>query len=213
MRLLLIASLFCSFAASATSVDPDDSEAFVQQALTTEEIVVQGRRNLSRNIKKGFAAFRAREFEQAEKYFFRVRSKYELQALITYEAYADMWSPANLTGAIGITTNNKDWEVRKALSIIHYMEGMSQRAQGNTLAARGSFKRALNMNPTHFDARADLALVEIENGEAERSTKHIKRLAKDLQRCDAAKSADKCGAVKDRLWQVELAYGNALSSN
>lgn len=176
-----------------------------------EEIVVQGRKNLSRQVKRGFEAFRAGNFEQAESYFYRVRAGYQLQASVTFQEFADMWNFANLTGATSVYTTTADQEVRKALSIIHYMEGMSQRAQGDLTAARRSFKRAYKMNGKHFDARADYALAEIELGRPHIAAKHVKRLAKELSECSALAITDTCADIKERLWQVEAAYGQAVA--
>lgn len=207
MRLMSILSLVVAsmFAPISPLVADDDGAS---RALAAEEIVIEGRRNLSRQIKNGFAAFRAGDFKKAESYFYRVRAGYQLQASITFQEFGDMWNFSNLTGGVGVYTTTADQEVRRALSIIQYMEGMSQRAQGELASARRSFKRAIKLNPGHFDARADLSLVEIERGERDNAEKHIRRLAKDLGRCPQ-RAAETCDAIRDRLWQVEAAYGAA----
>lgn len=192
----------------ATAAD----EGATGRALAEEEIVIEARRNLSRQIKRGFAAFRAGEFKKAESYFYRVRAGHQLNASITFQEFNDMWSINSVTGAREVYTSHGDAEVRKALAIIHYMEGMSQLGQGETMSARLSFKRAVQMNPRHFDARADLALIEIDRGKALKIEKHIKRLAKDLSKCDTERTAETCAALQERLWQVEAAYGRALNS-
>ncbi len=207
MRVLLISSLVAGLSFSTiASAQEEKAETPVE-----EEIIVEGRRNLSRQVEKGFAAFRAGEFEKAETYFYRVRAFHQLRASQTFEQFQDMWGFANLTGAANVDTTTQEIHVRKALSIIHYMEGMSQRAQGDAMGARRSFKRAIGVNPTHFDARADLALIEIERGKMPVTEKHIKRLVRDLDRCDADKISDVCAAINDRLLQVEQAYGRAVS--
>lgn len=187
-------------------------EAEPEAVEVDEEIVIQGRRNLGPQVKKGFAAFEAGEFKKAESYFYRVRANYQLHASVTFERFADMWGVSALTGARGIHTGTGAAEVRKALAIIFYMEGMSQRAQGELASARRSFGRALEMNPKHFDARADLSLVEIERGKPAAADKHIERLARDFGKCEEPDDLASCTAIKERLLQVELAYGEAVSS-
>ena len=207
MRALLISSLIAGLSFSTVASAQEDTG----ETVVDEEIVIEGRRNLSRQVEKGFTAFREGRFEEAETYFYRVRAGYQLQASQTFEQFADLWSFANLTGATSVYTTTSDYEVRRALAIVHYMEGMSQRAQGDFMGARRSLKRAISVNPGHFDARADLALIEIERGKAPVTEKHIKRLAKDLNRCDANKVADVCAAINNRLLEVEQAYGRAVS--
>lgn len=198
---VLTASL-SSFAQEPTETDGIEVE---------EEIVVQGRKNLSRQVKRGFEAFHAGEFDKAESYFYRVRAGYQLQASVTFQEFADMWNFANLTGATSVYTSTEDHEVRRALSIIFYMEGMSQRAQGDIMAARRSLKRAYKINPTHFDARADYALIEIERGKLQNAKKQVLRLAKELTECDSDKDPQACEGMEERLWQVESAYGRAVA--
>ena len=209
MRSILAASLALGLFTSTVTV----AQQVEAQSSTPvdEEIVIQGRRNLSRHIKKGFAAFRDGDFRQAESYFYRVRAGHQLLASLTFQTLSDAWSVNGFTGARGVYSTNNDREVRGALAIIHYMEGMSQRAQGENMSARLSFKRALERNAKHFDARADLALIEIENGKPEASVKHIKRLAKELKSCEDADRSDICPAIRERLMQVEIAYGDAVS--
>lgn len=208
MRALLISSLIAglSFSTLASAQENQPEQESTQE---TEEIIIEGRRNLSRQVEKGFTAFREGRFEEAESYFYRVRAVHQLQASQTFEQFADMWSFANLTGAVSVYTTTEEQDVRRALSIIHYMEGMSQRAQGDAMGARRSFKRAIGINPMHFDARADLTLVEIERGKMPVAQKHIKRMVRDLDRCNAEKIGDICAAINDRLLEVELAYGRA----
>lgn len=215
MRSLVIASMFLGFSTVGGVIAQDEidtDEAVQERAEIAEEIIVEGRANLSQQVKKGFAAFREGRYEEAEKHFYRVRAGYQLRASQTFEAFSDLWTFSNVTGATNVLNTPQEMEARKALSIIHYMEGMSRRAQGDAMGARLSFKRAIGVNPTHFDARADLVLIELERGKPKLTEKHIKRLAKDFKKCDADKSADVCSAINDRLLQVEQAYGQAVSS-
>ncbi len=211
MRTSAFVSFFAASVLAVSSGLIAEEQAATDRIEVEEEIVVQGRKNLSRQVKRGFEAFHAGEFEKAESYFYRVRAGYQLQASITFQEFADMWSFANLTGATSVYTTTADQEVKKALSIIHYMEGMSQRAQGDVAAARRSFKRAYKINGHHFDARADYALAEIEMGRPQIAVKHVRRLAKELSKCEAAVNSDTCDAIKERLWQVEAAYGQAIA--
>lgn len=208
MRTVLAVSLALSLFTSPTLAQQEAET----ETLVDEEIVIQGRRNLSRHIKKGFAAFQDGDFKRAEDYFYRVRAGHQLLASLTFQTLSDAWSVNGFTGARGVYSTNNDREVRGALAIIHYMEGMSQRAQGENMSARLSFKRALERNAKHFDARADLALVEIENGQPEASVRHIKRLARELEKCETADRSDICPAIRERLLEVEQAYGRAVTS-
>ncbi len=210
MRLLLAASFAAGLIVTPATLADEKATA---ETPVDEEIVVQGRRNLSRHIKKGFAAFHDGDFKKAESYFYRVRANHQLRASVTFQIISDLWSVQSLTGAHDVYSTNSDRETKKALAIIHYMEGMSQRAQGENMSARLSFKRALERNPRHFDARADLALVEIENGKPDASVKHIKRLVRDLNKCRDAGQSDVCSAIGERLAQVEQAYGFAVSTS
>lgn len=214
MRFLALACVTSVLSLSSLSLQAQDTaveeDAALERAVVQEEIVIEAKRNLGRQVQKGFAAFRAGDYEKAESYFYRVRARHQLQASITFQAFNDMWNVNMPTGARDVHSAASDREVRKALAIIYYMEGMSQQAQGEDMSARRSFLRAINMNPQHFDARADLSLVEIARGKTSAAEKHILRLAKDVQSCDAVDDAGHCAAVQDRLLQVEMAYGNAV---
>lgn len=208
-----LAAAIMSMAAPSLAIqvnaDQDSPSADIE---VDEEIVIQGRRNLGHQIKKGFAAFNAGEFEKAETYFYRVRAKYQLNASITFQFMTDTWNLTSVTGARDVHTAATDRDARKGISVVFYMEGMSQKAQGELMAARKSFKRALNMNPSHFDARADLALVDIELGKTDLAAKHLKRLTRDMNKCEPEGFYETCTAIDERLLEVEVAYAQAVAS-
>lgn len=200
---IVIALLF----SSATFASAISQDTHVAKALTTEEIIVQGKPNISKRIKRGFAAFKARDFAASEKYFKRARKLYELEADNTFFFLSDMWNTNNITGARA-ESNILDVELRKALAIINYMEGMSQLAQGREESARYSFKRAIKLNPNHFDAHADVALIEIKRGKPKKAVKHIKKLVRVFKKCEGEAA---CDGVQERLIHVEQMYGNAVA--
>lgn len=189
--------------ASAISLDPQ-----VAKIQVTEEIIVQGKPNISRRVKRGFAAFKARDFAAAEKYFQRARKQYELEAGNTFFFMQDLWNISNVTGARAESTI-LDVEVRKAIAIINFMEGMSQLAQGHEGSALYSFKRAIKVNPSHFDAHAEVALIQIKHGKAAKAKKHFKKLVRMFNKC---RDVETCQGVKERLVQVEQVYGRAVTS-
>ena len=187
---------------SAVALDEDSVKAPV-----TEVIIIQGKANISKRVKKGFSAFRAKDFVAAEKYFKSARNKYDLEADNTFFLISDLWNASNVTGARAESTI-QDIEVRKAIAIISYMEGMAQMAQGREISAFHSFKRAIKVNPNHFDAHADLALLQIKRGKPKKAEKHLKKLVRVFENCGGT---DACDDVKERLVHVEQAYGSALT--
>lgn len=208
MRTLLIASMVLGISAAVPVMAAEGVE---EQPIEEEEIIIQGRRNLSRQVKNGFAAFRDGNFEKAESYFYRVRAGYMLQSEGLFAEFSGIGSFGTFSNVGSVYSSTQDHEVRRALAIIMYMEGMSQRGQGRHMSARRSFLNVLRVNPKHFDARADLALIEIERGKAESSVRHIERLARDFGKCDAKRYEDTCPAIQERLLEVEQAYGRAVS--
>lgn len=208
MRALLIASMFLGISAT---VPATQAEQIAERPVEEEEIIIQGRSNLSRQVKKGFAAFQNGEFKEAESYFYQVRASYMMQSQGPFGQFNSLSFFANWPGNRGLYSSAQDNEIRRALSIILYMEGMSQRAQGRFMSARRSFQNVLRINPKHFDARADLALIEIERDKVGSSVEHIERLAKDLSKCDPERYGNVCPGIKERLLQVEDAYGQAVS--
>lgn len=187
---------------NAASLNPDAVETPV-----TEEIIIQGKANISKRVKRGFAAFKAKDFVAAEKYFKRARNKYNLEASNTFFLISDLWNKSNITGSRSESTI-QDIEVRKAIAIISYMEGMSQLAQGRESSALSSFKRAIKVNPNHFDAHADAALIQIKNGKPTKAEKHLKKLVRVLKNCNGKEA---CKGVKERLVHVEQEYGKAIT--
>lgn len=207
MRMFLIVSMILGISAAAPAMS---AEEIAEQPIVEEEIIIQGRRNLSRHLKNGFAAFREGNFKKAESYFYRSRVgnaafASDPDGMLRNLSYATIYGPDRLF------SSTQHHEFRRANSIIYYMEGMSQLAQGRHMSARRSFMNALGTNPKHFDARADLALIEIKRGKFEVSATHIKRLAKDFSKCDAERYAEICPAIGERLLEVEQAYGLAVS--
>lgn len=178
-----------------------------------EEIVVEGGRALTLRLNKGFDAFNAGDFAAAEHYFYSVRRNEFLKKADNFTDFLQSLSPTNGGLMSHVTMNlrtSSPWR-RQAYAILYYMEGMSQLGQDKTKSANRSFRMALEMNPRHFDARADYALTHISLGKAHKAEKHIRRLAKDLRKCASNEEQDRCTAIKDRLLQVEVAYGKAVS--
>ena len=209
LTLALLAGLSLSMPISA-----QDEQAARDDKKPTEEIIVEGDRALPRQVANGFAAFHAGDFEKAADYFNAIRlqefrNKADLFAeLIRFSPDGFYARPSHAS----VDFRKSDPWRRQAYAILYYMEGMSKRALGESNSASRSFKLALDMNPKHFDARVDYALVQIELGEPKKAEKHIRRLAKDLRKCDPQKDdGQKCLAIRQRLMQVELAYGDAVT--
>lgn len=205
----LLAGLSFSAFVSAQEAEPKQAEPEVD-----EEIIIEGQPVMPPRVGKGFEAFAAGDFEAAVRYFHGIR-RFEFQRKA--DNFTDWLNAApnairangRLSGKHLDIRTSDPWR-RQAYAILYYMEGMSKWAQGETEGAAIAFRKALEMNPRHFDARADFALAQIEMGKPKKAEKHIRRLAKDFRKCDVAEDRDTCIAIRQRLGQVEMAYGNAV---
>lgn len=203
-----------SFAISGL-VAAQEAEAEQEAPQVDEEIVVEGQRKLPPKVGKGFEAFAAGDFKAAVRYFHSIRRDEFRRKADNFTDWLNM-APNTIRGNGRMSGKHLDirtsdpWR-RQAYAILYYMEGMSKWAQGETEGAAISFRKALEMNPRHFDARAEFALVQIQLGEPKKAEKHIRRLAKDFRKCDAAEDEELCSVLRERLGQVEIAYGDAVS--
>lgn len=202
---------FAIISAPASAQDAEKSPD--TETRVDEEIVVEGKTNFGVKLERGFEAFRAGDFETAAAYFKSVRlQEFRNKSdgfAVALQFMQDGRYPRASYGATNFRKNDI-WR-RQAYAILYYMEGMSKRGMGEISEASTALLRALDMNPKHFDARADYALVKIELGEPNKAKKHLKRLRKDLRKCDEEKDAAHCMAIQERLQQVEFAYDNAVA--
>lgn len=204
-------AVLCCLTFSVPASSQEEAEAAVPEV--SAEIVVEAERILNRSLKRGFDAFNAGNFEVARVYFQSVRRDEFRRKGDNFTDWLNGLSPGEnnrMSGKHQDIRTSDPWR-RQAYAILYYMEGMSELGQGETESASRSFKMALDMNPRHFDARADYALTQISLKKPKKAEKHIKRLAKDLRRCDANDEQTLCVSIKERLLQVEVAYGEAVS--
>lgn len=190
----------------ALSQDEDTPETQV-----TEEIVIEGRRTFNRRMKPGFDAFQAGDFKQARIHFRSLRHNEFRVNADAFTNYLEMSTP--LTGEMSHITfdaRTSDPYRRQAYAIMYYMEGMSNLGLGKLKDASRAFWQALEMNPSHFDARADYVLTQISLGKRKKAEKNLKRLKKDLEKCDVGDEPETCTAISDRLTQVEDAYARVI---
>lgn len=214
-QLLRHAMLFWALSAPVHSQEEDADAIPEVSAEISAEIVVEAERILNRSLKRGFDAFRSGSFEVARAYFQSVRRDEFRRKGDNFTDWLNMAPNAirgngRMSGKHLAIRTSDPWR-QQAYAILYYMEGMSELAQGETASASRSFKMALDMNPRHFDARADYALTQISLEKPKKAEKHIKRLAKDLRKCDANDEQELCASIKQRLQQVEVAYGDAIS--
>lgn len=205
-----IAALYIAF---VLPVSAQESELKQAGPEVDEEIIIEGQPVLPPRIGKGFEAFAAGDFEAAVRYFHGVRRQEFQKKADNFTDFLQSLSPGQNTQMSHVTMDirkSDPWR-RQAYAILYYMEGMGQWAQGKTEEAANAFYKALDMNPRHFDARAEYALVQIQLGKPKKAEKHIRRLAKDFRKCNVAEDRETCVAIRERLGQVETAYGDAVS--
>lgn len=213
MRRLILALIATGLATSSSVlIAKSEVPAPSNDVAVDEEIIVEGKRALVPRLRRGFEAFDAGEFKVAEQYFRGIRLSEFQRKADNFTDWLNMLSPGENTRMSGkhLDIRSSDPWRRQAYAILYYMEGMAQLAQGETKSARITLKKAIRMDPRHFDARADYALLLIQGSEPKKAEKHIERLDKLFRKCRDVPEGT-CAAIEQRLWQVEVAYGKALS--
>jgi TolA-binding protein len=81
-----------------------------------------------------------------------------------------------------------------------YMMGMSQLKLGKQEEARKSFSRAVNMSATLFDAHFRLGLMEYQDGNLDKTMKHMQKIQKIENRCNKRN----CAAKDEIKAQIEF---------
>lgn len=196
----------CLLAAGpALSQDEDTTETQV-----TEEIVIEGRRTFNRRMKPGFDAFQAGDFKQARIHFRSLRQSEFLRTADNYTDLVQSMRTSSRMSHVVMDLRTSDPYRREAYAIMYYMEGMSNLGLGKLKGASRAFWQALEMNPRHFDARADYVLTQISLGKLKKAEKQLERLKKDLEKCDVDDEQETCTAIKERLVQVENVYAQVV---
>ncbi len=212
-RVVLLATalsicLPCANAFQGEAQKPDQAKE--EQARESEEIVITGKRSrdgLLGRLDDGFAAFKSGDYAKAE-YHFQFLSSLEethirsqnffLTTLVSDRArnsgsdggisgVQSGFNGARLAETHGIGTTKKDLKpakVRITRAHLIYMQGISEARQEKYKEALISLRRTLKVDPNHYDARVDIALLQAMKGDIRAARKNLLRLAEIVEYCD-----------------------------
>lgn len=206
----------CLVALSLTAnVQPVDEKKYSSSAQTEIDVVADPLLDeLSGTLKDAVKAFTEGEFEKAEIQFSKLANKQLQTALnqhfnrqfapdilgmpvqrsapytlekLDVEALPQLSAPnASVRSNSYLVSGPR---LRASASKLYYLRGLAQSRQNKTKEAKRSFERAILLHKNNVDARMDLAILAIKNGDHKTSSRQLARLERTFSR-DCAK--DKC---------------------